>query len=201
MNEPAQFSPSPGVMIVSPEELETILSAADETDALDFKQAMAWDAKTFVKDILAMANVIDGGRIVIGVEDNTWVRQGLSPEQLATYKIDTMRDQLFAFADPYVTFRMEVATDAAGLSFVIIEVQPFDEQPVICRRDGHDVTAGTIYFRSKTRRPQSAAVATSSDLREIIVRAAARSAQKLKQLGYVPALPETTGYDDELGGL
>lgn len=66
------------------EDVEALLSGAEETDALEFKGAVPWDRNLFVKDILAMANVIDGGRIVIGVEDGTFRRLGLAPEQVAT---------------------------------------------------------------------------------------------------------------------
>ncbi len=82
----------------------------------------------------------------------------------------------------------------------MIEVQPFDDVPVICRRDRADVRAGVIYFRSRTRRPQSAAVANSADMRDIVERAAALSARRLRRVGFVP---EVAGpdYNAELGGL
>jgi len=161
---------------------------------------MAWDRNVFVKDILAMANVIDGGRIVVGVEDGTYQRQGLTEEQLATYQGEAMRDAMAPFADPRVVFRVETVSDLAGRRYVIIDVSPFDDVPVICRRDGADVHAGVIYFRSRTRRPQSAAVATSADMRDIVERAAALSARRLRRLGFVP---DSGGpdYDTELGGL
>lgn len=181
-------------------ELEALIAGAEETDVLEFKGAMSWDRNTFVKDILAMANVIDGGRIVVGVEDGTFVRQGLTPAQLATFKIDEMRDGLAPFADPRVVFRSEVVADNGGLQYVVMEVQPFDDVPVICRRDGADVHAGVIYFRSRTRRPQSAAVANSADMRDIVERAAVLSARRLRRVGFVP---EVAGpdYNAELGGL
>ncbi len=56
------------------EELEELLEGAEETDALEFKQAMNWD-DGLVKDILAMANIEDGGRIVVGIDDGTFARQ------------------------------------------------------------------------------------------------------------------------------
>jgi predicted HTH transcriptional regulator len=183
------------------QDLEAILDGAEETDVLEFKGAVAWDRNLFVKDILAMANVVDGGRIIVGVKDGTFERQGLTAEQLASYKIDEMRDGVAPFADPRVVFRIEVAVDLAGLSFVIIEIFPFDEIPVICRRDGSDVRAGTVYFRSRTRRPQSAAVANSADMRDMVERAAALSARRLRRIGFVPAMPPGPDYEAELEGI
>lgn len=183
------------------EDVEALLTGAEETDALEFKGAIAWDKKLYVKDILAMANVIDGGRIVVGVEDGTFVRQGLTSEQLASYKIDEMRDGIAPFADPRVVFRMEAVEDAAGLHFVVIDVRPFEDVPVICRRDGYDVKAGVVYFRSRTRRPESAAVANSSDMRDLVERAAVLSARRLRRIGFVPEAQLGPNYDAQLGGL
>jgi predicted HTH transcriptional regulator len=183
------------------EVLESLLEGAEETDSLEFKGAMAWDKATLVKDILAMANVLDGGRIVIGVEDRTFVRQGLSPEDLATYDIDIMRDQIAPFADPLVVFSRVIVEDRNGINYVVIEVSPFEEIPVICKRDGADVQAGTIYYRSRAQRPQSARVATSSDMREIIESSVSRRMRQLRRMGFVAEPEVGYDYDAELGGL
>lgn len=61
---------------------------------------MVWDVKALVKHILAMANVRDGGVILIGVGDKTSERQGVTDKQRSTYDLDTMRDQLAKYADP-----------------------------------------------------------------------------------------------------
>lgn len=112
-----------------------------------------------------------------------------------------MRDGIAPFADPRVVFRSEAVTDAAGLRFVVIEVSPFEDVPVICRRNGADVRAGVVYFRSRTRRPESAAVANSSDMRDLVERAAALSARRLRRIGFVPDVPAGPNYDAELGGM
>lgn len=182
-------------------EVEALLTGAEETDTLEFKAAVSWDRNLFVKDILALANVIDGGRIVVGVEDGTYVRQGLTREQQLSFHNDTMRDAMAPFADPRVLFRSEVVQDAQGLSYVIIDVSPFEDIPVICRRDGADVRAGVIYFRSRARRPASAPISNSSDMRDLVERAAALSTMRLHRIGFAPRLQSEPDYDAELGGL
>ena len=162
---------------------------------------MSWDRNTLVKDILSMANIIDGGRIVIGVEDETFHRQGLTEEQIQTYNIDIMRDGIAPFADPRVEFRCEIVADRDGRHYAIIDVSPFDDIPVICKREGADVHAGTIYFRSRSRRPQSARVDNSSDMRDIIERSAALSARRLRRIGFVPDQQPDAEFDAELGGI
>lgn len=181
--------------------LESLLDGAEETDTLEFKGAMAWDRNTLVKDILAMANTLDGGRIVIGVEDGTYRRQGLSDDQIATYDFEQMRDQIAPFADPLVVFRSEIVSDRDGLRYAVIEVSSFEVIPVICKRDGADVQEGTIYFRSRTRRPQSARVQNSSDMREIVESSVARSMRRLTRMGFVAEQQDRYDYDAELGGL
>lgn len=182
-------------------EVEALLAGAEETDTLEFKGAVSWDRNLFVKDILALANVTDGGRIVVGVEDSTFARQGLTPEQEGSFNNDIMRDAIAPFADPRVLFRSEAVEDAQGLRYIIIDVSPFEDVPVICHRDGADVRAGTIYFRSRTRRPASAPISNSSDMRDLVERAAALSALRLNRIGFVPRAQPGPDYDAQLGGL
>jgi len=183
------------------EVLESLIDGAEETDTLEFKAAIPWSRETFLKDILALANTIDGGRIIVGVEDGTFTRQGLTAEQIATYDLDIMRDQIAPYADPYVSFRREVVADRQGLNFVVIEVSSFEEIPIICRRDGNDIFAGTIYFRSRSGRPQSARISNSSDLREVIEVAISRRRRGLERVSLVPTEAAQYDYDNELGGL
>ncbi|MEI7610392.1 MAG: ATP-binding protein [Rhodospirillaceae bacterium] len=182
------------------DELEALLAGAEETDALEFKTAMDWQ-QSLIRDILAMANVQDGGRIVIGIADGTHARIGLTDDQIATYKTETIQDRVAAFADPRVEFRREVVSDRQGLKFIIIDVRPFETIPVVCRRDGADLKEGDIYFRSRTGRPASARVKRSADMRDIIEVAITRSRQRLARIGFTP-IPDTgPDYDQELGGL
>lgn len=198
------------------EELEELLQGAQESDSLEFKGAMGWDLG-LVKDILAMANVQDGGRIVIGIEDETLVRQGVSQEQLDSFIPDTMMDRVGTFADPHVSFSVEKVSDTAGLSFVVITVAPFERTPVICARDGvrNELQAGTIYYRSKTGRPKSARIDNANDMRDIIERATIQTMRHFHNLGLeakaidAAAPADVTDlaakmagiFDEELGGL
>lgn len=141
-------------------DFEALLEGAEETDVLEFKEPMEWSI-SLVKDILAMSNLPDGGRIVIGIEDQTSKRLGIDEQQAASYVLDIMRDKVSNFADPFVEFSSEVVSDYADLKFVVITVSSFGDIPVICKRDGghnNELRQGEVYYRSKTRRPQSARV-------------------------------------------
>lgn len=199
------------------EELEELLQGAQESDSLEFKGAMGWDLG-LVKDILAMANVQDGGRIVIGIEDETLVRQGMSQEQLDSFIPDTMMDRVGRFADPHVSFVVDKVPDTTGRHFVVITVAAFERTPVICAKDGgvqNELQRGAIYYRSKTGRPKSARVGNANDMRDIIERAAIQTMRHFQNLGLEakaieaatppgpPALAAKMAeiFDKELGGL
>lgn len=181
--------------------IDQLMDGAEETPTLEFKGAMVWNAGSIAKDILAMANEQDGGRIVFGIEDQTLQRTGLTEQQLSTYIPDEMKDQMARYADPYVRFSVSVQSDAEGKKYVVLDVSSFDEFPVICCRDGPDVQRGTIYSRSKTERPRSVRVSNSSDMRDLIEIAVARRMQRLRKLGFDVVDAVEGRLDSELGGL
>lgn len=166
--------------------LEELLECGRETQSLDFKGPCKWDVKKFAKDILAMANVIDGGYLIVGIEerkDGHYRRTGLSEEQLDTFKLDIIKDQMAAYADPHLDITFHRLKDLNNLSYAIIQVHPFEEIPVICNKDSNDTKKATLYYRNRSRRIESAPVSNSYDLREIIERAAIKRMQKIQLHG------------------
>jgi predicted HTH transcriptional regulator len=183
------------------DELESHLQGQTETPTLEFKGAVDWNADRMVKDFLAMSNIQEGGIIIIGIEDGTLARQGVTGAQMVTYRADVMRDQLAQYTDPNVRFTVHFPTDRNGVQFVAIKISPFEDVPIICKRDGGDVHAGTVYYRSKHRRPESAAVANSYDMRDILEVATVKRMQRLKRLGLDVGPTADQPFNDELGGL
>lgn len=183
------------------EELEQILEARSESPSLDFKASCPWNVITYAKDLLAIVNLVNGGLIVVGVEDGSFQRKGVTPEHRDTYKVETMRDQMTRYADPHVLFDCEVATDRGGLEYVVIQVHPFREIPVICREShqGAGLQAGTIYYRNSNRRPESAPVSNSYDMRSIVLAAVARTRASLETLGFRVPVSDEDRYNAELG--
>ena len=180
---------------------ELLLHGRQETDSIEFKGPMHWSAKTFVKDILAMSNVVDGGVIIVGVTDKKFDCVGLTNEEIESFDIDIMRDQIAPFADPRVVFSIDVKADASNKRYALIEVAPFDEIPVVCAKDGHDVNRGVVYFRSRSQRPASARIGNSSDFREVIETAISRRSRALKRAGFIADSADSYDFDAELGGL
>jgi len=183
------------------DELESILEGQAETQTIEFKGACGWDVVRMAKDILALSNVQDGGVIVIGVEDGTYKRQGVDAAQMQTFNVETMRDQMAAYADPHVNFVVEYPADSVGKRYVVIRVRSFEEIPVICRKDSQDTRAGVLYYRNKNRRIESAPISNSYDMRDVIEMATVRMMQRKQRFGY--AVPAGAGqkFTEELGGL
>lgn len=186
-------------------ELEEILEGGAETQTVDFKAACRWDIEIFAKHLLAMANVRDGGHIIIGVGEGengrAYVRQGISPEQITSFKIDEMKDQMAQFADPHVNFTVGFPYDTQGKQYCVIRVLQFDEVPVICRKTSKKTTKGSIYYRNRERRAESAPVSNSYDMRDIIMDATVRMMQKLKERGFEVVSGDKQELDEELNGL
>lgn len=185
------------------DEVEELLEGAEETDALEFKRAMNWD-EGVIKDILAMANIEDGGRIVIGIEDETHIRQGMTDEQLASYNSDQIKDAVGHFADPFVEFTVSKVADKGGLNYVVIAVAPFKLLPVICRKDGgkkNEFRKGDVYYRGKTKRPCSERINNSSEMRDLLDRATVLRMRHFEALGLQAVPAETYDFNKELAGL
>ncbi len=183
------------------QELEEKLEGQAETPNTEFKQAVEWNVDLFVKDILAITNVRDGGVIIIGVEDGTFVRQGLTDAQIATFSEEKIRDQLAEYADPYVSLRVSFPKDVDGKQYVVIEISQFEELPVICKKDGRDVNRGVIYYRTKSGRPQSAPIRNSFDMRDLVLLATVRNLQKMREVGFTVESPDQQQFTSELEGL
>jgi predicted HTH transcriptional regulator len=187
------------------EELESKLEGGIETTSLDVKCACDWSVDSLAKDILAMSNLKDGGYIIIGVEDNTFNRQGITPEQKETYNIDIMRDQMAPYADPYVNFTVEYLKDENSKEYAVIKVLPFEEIPVICKKDSRDTKKGAIYYRNKDTRVNSGSVSNSYDMRDIIETATIKMMKRRIEAGFILSPSERESsfkkFSKELEGL
>ncbi|MFC1656503.1 helix-turn-helix domain-containing protein [Patescibacteria group bacterium] len=185
------------------EEFESLLEGRSESQRIEFKTAHPWDVNLFAKDILALSNVRGGGYIIVGVDDKSFNRKGVSPNDLKTYDIDIMRDQMAPFADPHVSFECKTIEDSKGLNYIVIEIFSFRDIPVICRRDDKnaEIYGGRVYYRNSNRRPESAAISNSYDMRDLIETATIKMMQKKKEQELDITNGKKDVLDKELGGL
>lgn len=148
-----------------------------ETRECEFKRGVSWEEnkRRVTKTVLAMSNLEDGGRVIIGVQKNSdtgpYEAVGMAEAIAATYDHDAIMAFANNYADPQVKILVQKFQHNSDW-FVSIRVFGFDEIPVICQRtyqDGPDTVLreGRIYARLK-RMPESSENLKPEDLREIL---------------------------------
>lgn len=168
-------------------QLEQIIEGQAESPNLDFKTDMAWRDQSFAKDFLAMSNMRDGGTIVIGVEEKAGVFTpiGVSAANEKTYKIDIMRSQLASFCDPSPEFRVDFPKDTTGRTFVVIQIAPFRDLPLLSKKGVPSVIlANTIYYRNTNKGVESAPISNAHDMRDLIELAARNMIRRRREFGW-----------------
>jgi predicted HTH transcriptional regulator len=127
-----------------------------ETRSTDFKESqpfetLQWD---LVRHVMAMANLREGGRIIIGVSerDGQPSRDGILAEHEAGYDQDILYNLVNSYARPPVSLTLRIVP-FEGKRYVYIAVEPFTETPVVCvkgsRKDGKvRLDPGDIVARS-----------------------------------------------------
>jgi predicted HTH transcriptional regulator len=150
-----------------------ILARGHETPGLEFKGPGSRESRSILagvaRAVLGMANKRDGGLVIIGiVEDgDALTPEGVSADDLRTWKQEAVTGALAAYADPYVEVHTE-NFEYMGKVFVIIAVEEFREIPVLCKK-GFDpkLRAGACYVRRRGR-IETSELATQAEMRELL---------------------------------
>jgi hypothetical protein len=171
-----------------PYDLGALIQWPREERNLEFKCSMSWTDTTtkakLTKSVLAMANLRDGGHIVLGVDrqrDDTYLPVGMRADHLDSFVQDQLAAHFAEYADPYIEVTL-IKHAVDGKTFCI----EFAELPVVCKKDGPEkLRRGATYTRSR-RLPETVEVPTQVEMREILdlavekrVRTFARQAERL----------------------
>ncbi len=155
------------------EALRRLVYWGKEERNLEYKQSMNWalpETKAkLAKSILAMANLRDGGTIILGLKreaDDSYTPEGMSNEDFDSFSQDHLSAHISEFADPYVEATLTKNT-IEGRRYCIIQVAEFDEIPVICKRNGDKLRRGATYIRSR-RMNETVEVPSQIEMREIL---------------------------------
>jgi len=185
------------------EKFEHLIEGATESQKLEFKAPCEWNVERFAKDILALSNVRDGGYIIIGISqtEKGFDMKGVSEEQKKTFNVEIMKDQISEFADPFVDFEVEFPKDKKGNEYVLIIVKEFRDIPVICKKNSKETKKGVIYYRNVHRRPESAPIANSYDMKQLIELAAIKMMRRWRELGLMVPQIDQEKFDQELGEI
>lgn len=159
------------------EEFAELVALGREQASVEFKgPGLRTDRHLFAKvtrAVLGMANLRDGGRVVVGIaEEQTGLDlKGLTQDELSTWSYDDLADGFAPYADPGVKFDSEIV-EYKRRHFLVIRVEEFDEVPVLCRKGynrDRDVILrdGACYIRPR-RKPETIEVGTYADMRDLI---------------------------------
>src|SRR5260370_19485963 len=156
-----------------------------ETKYVDYKAPMAWDdvgKAKLLKHIIAMSNIRDGGRIVIGVSESPQTKahesEGLSPEQLSSFDPTKIAQYVNAYVQPGVRGRVERPV-LDGKPVIVLEVAEFDQLPNVCIKPGPlgGFNPGDVLIR--TDGCESRRITTSEEMRALLKVALGKTADTL----------------------
>lgn len=162
------------------EDIAKMIDLKKETPNLDYKVSLFWksshnDARLdIVKDILAMANMQDGGKLIIGVQDdNEFV--GLTEEEYKTFDVTQVNTYLNNYSDPVFNCSV-IKREINGKKVVVIDVPEFKETPIFCKKAAHSskdqnkeiLKKGGLYIR--TDACESALLGSADQMRSLMRR-------------------------------
>jgi len=120
---------------------DRVLGALDlcqEGQGIDFKESERWELLKYqlIKTAIGMANLRDGGIIVVGVSerDKTWNLTGIKSEHFGTYDVDIVIDFTNKYASPHVDLDIALVKYRNGKEFLAIYVKEFTDTPIICKK-------------------------------------------------------------------
>lgn len=197
------------------ERMNHVLGRCQEDTAVDFKESEPWPALRWriIKTSMSMANLRDGGVIVIGVGENdtVWELTGISDEHLATYDVDDIIDALAKYASPQIKVDIVIHQHVDGNKYLVFHIQQFTDVPIVCvKNTPNDVPEkqrmrpGEVYIRATSGKPQTTKVLDAAAMHDLLELAAEFRARRFlegaRRVGLVPSEPAKAKYDAELNG-
>jgi predicted HTH transcriptional regulator len=187
------------------------LGRCQETQSVDFKESAPWEALQWkiIATCMAMANLRDGGIIVIGASErgSTWGLTGVSGECLGTYDVDAVIDRVNAFASPPLELDIVTHCCEDGKTLLVLRVREFSETPIVCRKNGpggKGLREGAVYVRPPGM-ARTTVVTNAAQMHELLELAAEKRARRIlevsRRVGMVPGTSDRQRFDEELEGL
>lgn len=169
------------------DDIRQLLELKSEGPSLDYKAGFEWSKPNrdlkyeLVRDLMALANTKNGGRVVFGVRDADLEFVGVSIEILESIDPTDVLGMLHDNAAPRVrcaVYKREID----GRRVVVFDVAEFEDTPIICtngviRGDGSKriiLREGAVYIR--TGAAATTEVSSADDMRALISRAVTREA-------------------------
>ncbi len=190
---------------------DRVVAALDtcvESQSVHFKESAPWEALQFkiIRTALAMANLRDGGVLVVGVGERgeQWDLTGISEEHLVTYDVDDVVDAIHRFASPAIGVTLVIVPHGKDRRFLAMRILEFADSPIVCRRDGaagSGLKQGAVYVRPPGV-ARTTEVRSAEQMHDLLELAAEKRARRiLETAARIGLAPTNKPFDDELGGL
>jgi predicted HTH transcriptional regulator len=124
---------------MSEAEIEDIIKYPNEERHIEFKGTIFWDGEIrakITKSIMALANLRDGGWIVVGKEeqpDRSFKITGMTQQDYDSFDPDCVKAYVYERVEPPISFQI-IKKEYNNEKFVIIRVRGFDEIPIMCKK-------------------------------------------------------------------
>jgi hypothetical protein len=161
-----------------------------ELSGVEFKCSVAFEdiKHRFARTAMAMANLRDGGMIIIGVAEDDKKRlvvTGIEEAHEQTYIQERVYEFVNSFASPSIEIRI-VAIEHLEKRFVVADIPPFDRTPVVCKKDTTaiecseklQIRKGDFFVRAG-QKVQSTRVTSAEMMADLLDLATARRAAEL----------------------
>ena len=174
---------------MSDEALIEIVYHGREERNLEYKQSISWQESAtkakIAKSAMAMANLPDGGAIVVGVKKigEIYDPVGMEQSHIGSFKQDEVMEYVNdKFADPYIELSV-TSVSRDNSHFLVIQVHEFGQLPVICKNNGlENLKRGALYTRSRTKH-ETIQVRSQTEMREILELAVDKEIRRLRSRG------------------
>lgn len=179
------------------------LDYCEESRNIEFKRSAPWtDLKLkIIKTAMAMANLRDGGLIIIGVSEqgDTWELAGIDEEHLSTFDPDVISSDFHRYASPHIEFTAVRVKHTNGRIFLAISVDEFDETPVVNKKayDG-EMRRGEMFVR-KRGPVRTEPITDARDMHDALVLAAEKRAKRIIQTSKNIGLGSSVGGEQAHG--
>lgn len=166
-------------MLTATEIEQHIANVGHETRSIEFKgPGSSTDKYYFAKIVraaLSMANLRDGGYVVLGIDDSNGALTvtGLGSDQVVEWtNFDDLSSRLAIYADPPLSFEVRTADLTTGVQVVVIQLHSFTDLPHLCAKaynDGKEeiLRKGALYVRNRSK-PETSEVASHVEMREVL---------------------------------
>jgi hypothetical protein len=123
--------------MLTDDDIRKLLAYKSERPNLDYKEGFAWTKENrdkkyeIVRDLMGMANIKDGGRIILGVRDNDFEFVGVPNEVYDSFDPNNVVQMAHDNSAPKLTCEI-IKRMIDGRKVIVLDVAEFNDTPIIC---------------------------------------------------------------------